>query len=110
MIYQLLSKELVSIIKNNMFSDSISDAYQTIYESILEYNDYCESARALTIEAMTNLNMIKQQFFTHEEHALPLAVQRARALDIATYDYDKAIRGVEYLDGCWSNHHLYQKN
>ena len=92
-----------------MYSDSLCDAYETIYEAIRNYRDYCANERNATIEAMTHLNTMKYRYMVPAEYQIPLERQHARAKDIATFDYNKAIRGIAYCSGAeWSNHYLYE--
>ena len=92
-----------------MFSDSLCDAYQTIYDGVRKYRDYCDNEREATIEAMTRLNVIKYRYMSLTPDRLSIERQHARAKDIATFDYNKAIRGIAYCSGAeWSNHHLYE--
>jgi len=92
-----------------MYSGSLCDAYETIYEAIRNYRDYCAKERKETIKTMTHLNTMKYRYMVPAEYQIPLERQLARAKDIATFDYNKAIRGIGYCDGnSWNNHHLYE--
>tara|TARA_R110000850_G_scaffold10180_2_gene36688 strand:+ start:750 stop:1052 length:303 start_codon:yes stop_codon:yes gene_type:complete len=88
------------------FSDDIFDAYHTIYDGIQNNRDYCQSQKKNILLAMTHLNMINFAFSGMVDPSFTGGYERA--MDIALFDYNKAIRNIDYMSGDeWSNHHKY---
>ena len=104
-----------------MLSDSLHDAYMTILEALVRYSqppfstknaDYPNCQKANIIEALTRINMSMAAYSrTCDIEGDYYQGGRDRAVDIANFDYNKAINGIEYGSGSvdkeWSNHDLY---
>ena len=88
------------------FSDAIFDSYHTIYDGVQNNRDYCQSQKHNILLAMAHLNMIVFSFSGFVDDSFTGGYERA--MDIALFDYNKAIRNINYMDGeHWSNHHKY---
>ena len=55
-----------------MYSGSLCDAYETIYEAIRNYRDYCANERKETIKTMTHLNTMIYRCMVPYELQIPL--------------------------------------
>ena len=80
-----------------VFSDSISQAYFTIYEGIKDYRDYCSCQRKNTIEAMIRLQMIMLSFSRIDASEVK-EVDYDRCKYFATRDFNRALEGDPYCE------------
>ena len=80
-----------------VFSDSIAQAYFTIYEGIKDYKDYCSVQRKNTIESMTRLQMIMLSF-SRLDSSEEKEGDYQRCKYFANRDFNRALEGDPYCD------------
>ncbi len=79
-----------------MYSDSMHEAYMSIYNGIRHYRDYCKCQRKHTIETLYHINLIMMAF-SQKNASSELSEQIKRECRyFAVRDFERAFRDESY--------------